>query len=222
LVLPLDYYLPLYHHERYEPLWTACEELDLVVSIHAGEGGPSWYGDGLRAPSAVYMMEVFFYAHRPLWCFVFGGVFDRHPNLKVSFTEQGSSWVPGVLADMQTETESVYYRWPAEEPLAMSPAEYFHKHCSIGDSPMFRPEIDARHNLGVDVIMFGADIPHLEGLWPDIRSAVASLVDGIPEDEARAIMGGNLARVYRVDTTVLADVTERICPSLDDIGVLAG
>src|SRR5438876_11401186 len=46
VLLPLHYTgLPFYDHERYEPVWSVCEELDLPVHSHAGTGLPE-YGTG--------------------------------------------------------------------------------------------------------------------------------------------------------------------------------
>ena len=33
--------LPLLYNEYFEPFWAACEDLGLVVSVHAGYGGPA-------------------------------------------------------------------------------------------------------------------------------------------------------------------------------------
>ena len=41
------------------------------------------------------LYEVFvLFTRRPLWFMIFGGVFDRHPKLKVVVTENGVQWLP--------------------------------------------------------------------------------------------------------------------------------
>jgi len=35
-----------------------------------------------------------FWQPRPIWQLIFGGVFDRFPNLKVAVTEATASWIP--------------------------------------------------------------------------------------------------------------------------------
>ena len=220
ILLPLDYYLPLYHHERYEPLWDTCDELGLTVTVHAGSGGPDWYGEGKRA-SAIYSVEVMFYSHRPLWCFIFGGVFERHPEMKVAFTEQGSGWVPEQLAMLDYLAASDYWRWTVEEPLAMAPSEYFTRHCFVGDSLMKRPDIDRAESTGMRNLMFGSDFPHLEGMWPHTRDVLHDLFHGIPEAHVRAIAGLSLANAYRIDVDAFDELVERIGPSPEELGVSA-
>jgi predicted TIM-barrel fold metal-dependent hydrolase len=212
IMLPLDATLPLYHHPRYEPLWAACAELDVVVAIHASDGVPDWVGDDLRA-AAVYLAEINFHAQRPLWCLIYGGVLDRYPSLRLAFTEQGSGWVAGLLARLDGSAQSTMMRWTEEEPLPLLPSEYFHRQCFVGNSLMTRAEVDARHTVGVDVLMWGSDFPHLEGCWPETRGAISELFAGMPEAEARAILGDNLACAYRVDLDALAPVVDRIGPS---------
>ena len=57
--------------------------------------------------------------------------------------------------------------------------------------------------LGVDHILFGSDFPHPEGL-ADPCSYVDHLPEGLPESDVAAIMGGNLARLMRVEQPATA------------------
>jgi predicted TIM-barrel fold metal-dependent hydrolase len=55
--------------------------------------------------------------------------------------------------------------------------------------------------LGADQVLFGSDFPHPEGMADPI-----SFVDdlkGLPEEEVRKVMGGNLARLMRMSERVL-------------------
>ncbi|HEX5065107.1 MAG TPA: amidohydrolase family protein, partial [Myxococcota bacterium] len=65
---------PAYHHPRYEPLWQACVEHDVVVHFHSGPAPSEEYfgteltGDGPSLPGAmgIYVSEVVQYMVRPL------------------------------------------------------------------------------------------------------------------------------------------------------------
>src|SRR5437763_7548080 len=89
---------PLYS-PAYDPLWAVCEELEMPVTHHSGGSGLPSFG---RYPftNALFVMETSFCANRAMWHLILSGVFDRFPNLKLVMTEQGSSWVPGVLTRM--------------------------------------------------------------------------------------------------------------------------
>jgi predicted TIM-barrel fold metal-dependent hydrolase len=218
--LPLDYHLPLYHHPRYEPLWNVCDELGLAITVHASDGGPGWFGDGWRG-AAIYLSEIGFYAQRPLWCFIFGGVFERHPNLKVVFTEQGSSWVPDLLRRLDGSARSAMMKWTELDPLPMLPSEFFARHCVIGNSLMTRSDVDTRDAVGVEVLAWGSDFPHLEGSWPDVPAALRVLFAGVPEPDARQMLGLNLARAYHLDIDRLSAIAARIGPRCAELGIVA-
>ena len=80
----------------YEPLWDACEELDLVINVHSGSGLPD-FGEHVAA-RAIMLIELAWYSHRAVWHLIFGGVLERHPNLRVVLTEQGRPPPPSPYA----------------------------------------------------------------------------------------------------------------------------
>src|SRR5947199_85291 len=82
----------------YEPIWRACEDVGLPVHSHSGSAVPD-YGDG-PVDNVMFLVEVTWWANRNLWHLVFGGVLERHPDLHVVFTEQGTAWVPERLATL--------------------------------------------------------------------------------------------------------------------------
>ncbi len=95
--------LPPLHAPVYEPLWALCEELELPVNMHGGTGVPNL--GPYPATPALMFLEFGWYAQRPLLRLLFSGVFERHPELTFIMTEQGNSWVPGLLAGLDWAVE---------------------------------------------------------------------------------------------------------------------
>ena len=62
------------------------------LNIHCGSGIPD-YGD-LEPARAIMLVELPWFAHRPVWHLIFGGVLERHPALRLALTEQGVAWLP--------------------------------------------------------------------------------------------------------------------------------
>jgi predicted TIM-barrel fold metal-dependent hydrolase len=212
---------PLYAPD-YEPIWAACEEVGLPINHHSGSAAPD-YGD-YPASSAMFLLEVTWWAHRTLWHLIFSGVMERHPDLQFVFTEQGTAWLPeellrldyysGRLSGAAGAGDSQEAKFGASlTKLSLKPSEYWARQCHLGSSFIRRPEVESRHAVGVDRIMWGSDFPHLEGCWPFSRRHLRLAFAGVPEDEVRAMVGGNAARVYGFDLDALAPLAAQFGPS---------
>jgi len=127
--------------------------------------------------------------------------------------------VPGLLRQLESMACSAMMRWTELEPLRLSPSGYFARHCTVGNSLMSRSDVDLRAEVGLDVLAWGSDFPHLEGSWPSVRESLKGLFDAVPAEEARRLLGANLARAYRVDPGALAPLVERIGPLPAELGL---
>jgi predicted TIM-barrel fold metal-dependent hydrolase len=122
-----------------------------------------------------------------------GGALDRFPDLRIVTVETGASW----LAWVMTQADSIYVDHAnyARPKLSMLPSELIRRQCAA--TFMYDPvAINNRHTTGLDTLMWGNDYPHPEGTWPESQARNADQFDGVPDDEVRAIVGGNAARVF--------------------------
>jgi predicted TIM-barrel fold metal-dependent hydrolase len=206
--------LDAYHHPRYEPVWAACEDLDVVVHLHSGAAPMEDYGDHVGM-MGLYISEVVWWSARPVWFLIWGGVFERHPRLKVAVTESTTVWVPETLALLDHRYEETHYSAKLGDyrrHLSMKPSEYFRRNVFLGASCMPRREVEMRHAIGLANVMWGTDYPHPEGSWPFTREQMLGSFRGVPEEELAAMLGGNAARVYGFDVEKLAPLVARIGP----------
>jgi predicted TIM-barrel fold metal-dependent hydrolase len=217
-----------HHHPRYEPIWAAAEANEITVGVHATPGRVWEYGGPGVDPLTVGMIirtEVHWWGRRPLWLMIWGGVFERHPNLHLAMTELGGKWIPSTVAFLD---DMVDYGAPAElaKTLPLKPSEYIARQVFFGVSFWSQAEVELRHDIGIDNMMFGVDFPHLEGSEGYTREWLAGTVgpNNLTEAEARKILGENCARCYRVDVDALTPTVERIGPTVDEIlnGTTAG
>ena len=74
-----------------------------------------------------------------------------------------------------------------------------------------------RREIGIDQFLFGADVPHIEGTWPHTREYLRDAFAGVPEAEARKILGQNAIRFYNLDGAHLDDIASRIGPTADEV-----
>jgi predicted TIM-barrel fold metal-dependent hydrolase len=213
---------PLYH-PRHEPIWSSIEEMGLIVACH----GPTALTTdrplrtpGAPHPAAAYAManiEFKFFSHNVLSHLIWGGVLERHPHLKVVFTEQGSSWVIGALAQMDHTYEGSYLRKDVRSVMPLRPSEYFNRQCYLGSSTFSRAEVAGRHQIGIDKMMIGTDYPHHEGTLGGgygtreyLRATFGA--EQVPEDEARRMLGETAARVYGFDLATVSALAKEVGP----------
>ena len=211
--------LPGYADEYYEPFWSACEDLDLVVNLHTGASGTATDAKYLydeKHGGFLGLYEVFVFTRRPLWFMIFGGVFDRHPKLKVVVTENGVQWLPSLVRDMESFFDT-HGGAPVRSYLKMRPSEYVERHVYLGGSLMKRAEAEMRHEIGIDRLMWGADYPHLEGAAPVHRLILRQVFGGMPEEDIRRMLGVNAIGVFGFDGEQLQEVADHVGPTVDDL-----
>lgn len=211
--------LPGYADDYYEPFWSACEEHDFVVNLHTGASGTATdarYLYDAKRGGLLGLYEVFVFTRRPLWFFVFGGVFDRHPRLKVVVAENGVQWLPALVRDMEQFFDT-HGAAPVRSSLAMRPAEYVDRHVFLAGSLMQRRDAEMREEIGVHRLMWGADYPHLEGAAPAHREVLQHVFGGLPEDHVRPILGANAVDLWGFDADLLQAVADRVGPTVDDL-----
>ena len=208
-----------YADDYYEPFWSACEDHGMVINIHTGASGTPTDARQLydsKRGGFLGLYEVFVFTRRPLWFMVFGGVFDRHPRLKVVISENGVQWLPSLIRDMEQFLDTHGYA-PVRSSLSMRPAEYFERHVHLGGSLMQRSEAEMRHEIGIDRLMWGADYPHLEGAVPVHRETMRHVFGGLPEEDIRRILGLNAVELWGFDGDQLRAVADRVGPTVDDL-----
>jgi predicted TIM-barrel fold metal-dependent hydrolase len=219
-----DSHLAPLHAPVYEPVWALCEELQIPVNCHGGAGLPDL--GPYPATPALAFVEFGWYAQRPLVRFLFSGVFERHPRLTFIMTEQGNSWVPGLLAGldwsyhrMRTVPNSPEQHFGREiaEGLSLRPSEYWDRQCYLGASFMGPHDCMVRDATGVERIMWGSDYPHAEGTHPFTMESLRYTFAGVDPTEVQLMLGSNAARAYGFDLDALATVADRVGPRVREV-----
>jgi predicted TIM-barrel fold metal-dependent hydrolase len=191
--------------EEFDPFWRAVVDADVLVSMHASDSGYSryqsdWTGPMEMLPFRPDPFRMLTAATRPIEdamaAFVCHGAFTRNPGLRVASIENGGDWVAPLLEHL----EDVHRKMP--QAFDEDPVDAFTRNVYV--SPFHEDDIDQLVAvMGTDHLLFGSDYPHPEGL-AEPCSYVDHLPEGLPADDVAAIMGGNLARLMRVDAPAAA------------------
>jgi predicted TIM-barrel fold metal-dependent hydrolase len=216
----VDHIKPLYAPD-YDPLWAVCEELDVVVNHHSGGGSPD-YGP-YPAAGVLWIAETTFFSRRALTHLLLGGVFERFPKLRFVVTEQGASWIPPLLAQLdgyhrQMKTGRIgELKYTPDEVMPMKPSEYFARNCWVGASFPSPSEAASRHGIGLDRFMWGSDYPHYESTYPYTREGLRRSFAGTDPTELQQVLAGNAAAVYGFDLDALAPLAAKAGPTVDEL-----
>lgn len=213
----------------WDPVFAAYAERNLTLITHAGYGMPQGFmhsevetaaaevkAEGGGSPELVIKLLTTVFndsgvfadlrSRQGMWRFMLGGVFDRHPQLRMMITEVRADWIPATLALLDRVWENNRDRLPAKR----RPSEYWGVNCIAGLSFMNRAELAMRHEIGVGSMAFGRDYPHAEGTWPNTVEYLSDIFRDVPEAEVRAILGENLIGFLGLDRAHLVTVAERI------------
>ena len=183
--------LPSLFTGYWDPIIEACAETDTVIALHVGSSGGYESPEG--APSlqlGATMFGQLSLAACAEW--LWSGYAVKHPNLKIAMSEGGIGWVAMLLDRLDNIVDRSGYGngWDVRPAEVLKRNFWF---CTLDDPST----IVTRHRIGVENIMFETDYPHGDGTWPDTQDLVEEVYGHLPDDELRAILSENAAKVFR-------------------------
>lgn len=206
----------------YDPLWSVCQELDMPVTHHAGGSGIPQF-DNTPFRNLLFMMETGFYANRAFWHMIWGGVFERFPDLKLVLTEQGTDWLKPALNKMEH-----FYKLmksgrvgelgiPAEAIGSLSPIETFQRNIFVGASFPAPSDAVLMREFGIDNFLWGSDYPHNEACWPYSVESLQRTFPGWDTQDLSKVLSENAAKVYGFDLGALAPLAAQHGPTAEQL-----
>jgi predicted TIM-barrel fold metal-dependent hydrolase len=194
---PANLGLPTFASGHWDRIFSIAAEAEIPLSMHFGSGGThaAVSKDASLAVTTTLMGSTLSHSMVEL---IFSPVFHQHPNLKVAYSEGQIGWMPFFIQRMdQVWDHYRFYKLENTINGEIPPSELFRKHvwgCFI-DDPI---GVKLRHEIGVDKIMFEADFPHADSIWPNSRThaeKVLSEADASYED-AKLILEDNARKLF--------------------------
>ena len=192
-----------YHDPLYDPFWAEAQELGMPLSLHSITGmGPE--SQAMRAMGREmksvdrYLRSVTLCdeVKRSLTVFIFSGVLERFPRLKLVSAENEVSWLPFVIQRWDQAFEEYRHMYPA--PVKLKPSEYFRRqiYATFIEDPL---GVTNRHAVGIENIMWSSDYPHTVSTWPRSQEIIKRDFAGVPEDEKWKIVRENVIGLYGLE-----------------------
>jgi predicted TIM-barrel fold metal-dependent hydrolase len=183
-------------HPSFYPLWTAAQDLDVPICIHAGCGRPPYALGTDESSNNLFMMHTMahpFEQMRALAAVMGGGVLDKFPKLRFAFLEAGIGWVPWWLDRLAEHAEKLRDHVPL---MQRSPKDYvLRSQCFFScepDEPMLEAIIG---EIGDEVILYASDYPHWDCSFPESVRRLAQR-ETLSESTRQNILANNAMKLY--------------------------
>jgi predicted TIM-barrel fold metal-dependent hydrolase len=191
-------------HPSWDRVWAAACDLGMIPMLHTGfehmAFDPGWANQGGDAT----LLRQIGGAHRHvapmtlLYSLIYGGVFERFPELTILFAEVGTGWLPYLYREIDDRISPTAELFVGSWKLPLRPSEYLARNVKAtplsagNDSPLHRIMGD----LPPDMIVFSSDFPHFEG-FTDPMGHYAKTLSELPRDRFERFLGGSIADAYR-------------------------
>jgi predicted TIM-barrel fold metal-dependent hydrolase len=205
-LLPRDKWLDA---AEYNPIWKLACELDFPILVHGETRQRFQTFRNLREIEETQPDAHDYAAFRcldhaiafpfdnmvTLGHYIFSGVLERFPKLKLGILESNAGWIPFWLSRMDVHTHGRYSAFGKPQHLPMLPSEYFGRQCTAScDSDEAGLKYAVEH-LNGDNLVWNTDYPHADGMVPE--NALPEFdAQPIPQEAKRKILWDNAVKLY--------------------------
>lgn len=184
-----------YDSPVYDDFYEAAIDLGLPLSFHILTG-PS---EKPRGPKINGFLSIVRGCQDVMGTFVFGAVFERHPNLKVVCAEADAGWVPHYLYRMDHAYKR-HRNWLPHGDLHKLPSEYFRENIWV----TFQDDWVAFQMADLvndERLMWANDFPHSDSTWPWSREMLAEQTTHLTDRQRHRILHDNVMDLYGLPDT---------------------
>ena len=184
-----------YDHPRWDPFWRAAIDLGLPLSFHiltSGNDQPT--NPQFRGPKLNSFIGIIRGCQDIIGPLIFGGVFERHPDLRMVCVEADAGWAPHYMY----RADHAYNRhrnWLTAAELSRKPSEYFRENVYL----TFQDDWVAFHvadMLNHERLCWASDHPHSDATFPNSQAILAEHTKDLAPDVRDAILWRNTAALY--------------------------
>ena len=164
VMMPGDPAVEDYDSPLYDKVFATAVELGLPLSFHILTTKSGSLAQNPRGPRINSFLSIIRGCQDIIGTLIFGGVFDRHPDLKVVCVEADAGWAPHYMYRMDHAYKRHRY-WMKAPPLQRMPSDYFSQNIYMtfqDDWVAFKTTdlVNPRR------LMWASDFPHSDSTWP--------------------------------------------------------
>jgi len=184
-----------YDSPIYDDFFEAAIEMKMPLSFHiltSNEG----VGKAPRGPKLNSFLSIIRGNQDIMGTFILGGVFERHPKLRIVCVEADAGWAPHYMYRMDHAFDRHRY-WMTASKLSKMPSEYFRENIYMtfqDDWVAFKmKDLCNPHRL-----MWANDFPHSDSTWPWSREVIAEQTAHLSPELKKRILHDNVAELYKL------------------------
>ncbi len=185
-----------YDHPDYDPFYAVAVALGLPLSFHILTSTGVNLEQG-RGPKINNFPAILRANQDIIGMFIFGRVFERHPELKLVCVEADAGWAPYHIQRMDYSYRT-HRHWMKFKAMERLPSEYFKENVYLtfqNDWIAFK----YREDLNVRRLMWANDFPHTDSTWPDSQAMLARHTADLGDEERDWVLHDNVVELYGLD-----------------------
>ena len=187
-----------YDHPDYDALWQCAIDLDLPICFHIltmKDHDVSTAFKAERGHAANGFINMIRGVQNIVGLFVFGGVFERFPQLKLVVAEGDAGWVPHYMyradhaaANMGTGLENI---------LSRKPSDYIRENIWFtfqDDETAF----ESRKLTDNNKLLWATDYPHTDSTYPHSQEIISGQMANLSEAQKDAVVHDNVKALFNL------------------------
>ena len=201
MLLPGQPHFEDYDHPDYDALWQCAVDLEMPACFHILSGrGPRSVATIMKKQARSNRMMGFMQVVRDVQDVIgrmlLGGVFERHPGLKIVSAEADAGWMPHWSYRLDhaayNETDDGIV-----DGLSRLPSEYLRSNVFT----TFQDDWVAfatKDLMNYKQLLWANDFPHPDSTWPRSQELLAKHAANLSEAECKAILRDNVRDLFRL------------------------
>ena len=196
MMMPGDPVHEDYDHPDYDALWECATDLDLPICFHILTNRAGSIDQKVRGHALNNFLSIMRAIQDVVGLFTLGGMFERHPKLKLVVAESDVGWLPHYMYRMD-HAARINTGTGIIKGLSKLPSEYIRSNVWA----TFQDDITAYHTgdlFDYRHLLWASDFPHTDSTWPKSRELIAEQASHLSEEHHQAIFRDNTAKLFNL------------------------
>ena len=194
-----------YDDPAFDDVWRTAIALKLPINFHILTGrGQNAIMDPPRGGAISGFGHIIRGLQDLASLFIFGRIFERHPDLRIVLVEADAGWIPHFCSRMDHAYKRHRY-WMKAGEMQKLPSEYFLENIYA----TFQDDWVALHNIDImnpRRLLWANDYPHADSTWPWSHKLLEHHMANLTDEQIGWVLRENVKELYGlpVDTSAEA------------------